>query len=291
MRRKLFCFIRTNLWPAASLREGRGRTQQCSWTDCRRFFTVSGFLRLALTWLLGIPLLAGCVRTDGAVWSGARCSHYPVWGEYGGNLNLLRCFYTPPQAAGESNYFIDMQGKEPLRNFAVAHGLTNNHALFVLCHGRAIDTPCGCRYAFFGGKDDRNENSAASFSIQDIAGLLGPVNASQIHNLVLASCNRENMLCPAEIRAYFPYVTNLTHALPETDAQLNTFHHALTYPSRDIDFLYAMPDTFTLGVFEHRKSGKRGTRKLVPYVADLYLPGAKKPYSRQTAGRELLQGR
>src|SRR5439155_22817425 len=164
--------------------------------------------RLILTGVI-VSLLAGCAGTDGAIRAGRICSHYPVWGEYGGNLNLLRCFYTPPQAAGESNYFIDMQGEEPLRNFAVAHGLTNNHALFILSHGRAIDTPSGPRYAFFGGKSERGDNSGACFSIQDIAGLLGPTNASKIRNLVLASCNRENMLCPDEIRAYFPNVTNL----------------------------------------------------------------------------------
>src|SRR5712671_2358452 len=115
-------------------------------------------VRFALNWLvvagLTVPLLAGCVRPDGAVCSGTRCSQYPVWGEYGGNLNLLRCFYTPPQSSGESNYFIDMQGDEPLRNFALAHGLTNNHALFVLCHGRAIDTPSGSRYGFVAGKNE-----------------------------------------------------------------------------------------------------------------------------------------
>src|SRR6266436_6484414 len=210
MRRNLFCFFRTSRRPVRF---------------ARNWLVVAG---------LNVCLLAGCVSPDGAVWSGARCAQYPVWGEYGGNLNLLRGFYTPPQVSGESNYFIDMQGDEPLRNFALAHGLTNNRALFVLCHGRAIDTRSGPRYGFVAGKNEPNENGAAAFSIQDIAGLLGPVNASQIHNLVLASCNRENMLCPAEIRAYFPNVTNLIHALPETDAQLNSFHHALTYLSHDI---------------------------------------------------------
>ena len=182
-----------------------------------------------------------------------------------------------------------MQGGESLRDFVLAQGLTNNHALFVLSHGKAIATPWGLRYAFYGKKNHREENISACFSIQDIAGIIGSANTSQIHNLVLAGCNKENMLCPEEIRSFFPNVTNIIHAAPGTDAQASTFRHALIYHSRDIQFLYQTPDTFTLGVFDDRKTSGKHDRKAVPYVADLYLPGAKKPFSRQTAGRELLE--
>jgi hypothetical protein len=233
-------------------------------------------------------LLQGCsgLHQQGLS-AGLGSSAEPEWGEYGQNLNLLRAFYTPPQRPEESNYFIDMEQGESLRNFAFAHGLRNNHALFVFLHGRAIETPSGLRYAFYPEQGKRDER-VNGFSIRDIAHILGPANASQIHNLVLASCNRENMLCPAELKAYFPNVTNITHAAPNTAAQASTFRHAMIYHSRDIQFLYQMPDSFTLGVFDENKSNKADSKKAVPYVAELYLPGARKPFSTQTAGRELL---
>src|SRR5947208_2253437 len=139
--------------------------------------------------LLGIGgIFQGCTGLHrAAIPPGGMCSGQPEWGEYGTSLNLLRFFYTPPQTPDESNYFIDMEGGESLRKFAFSYGLTNNHALFVFLHGRAIETPSGLRYSFYA---DQEDNPAASFSIQDIARILGPENVSQIHNLVLASCNR-----------------------------------------------------------------------------------------------------
>src|SRR6266478_395171 len=51
--------------PQPSPREGRGRTQRHSCRDrYHRFSTASEVLKLAL---LGVSLLAGCVRPDGAV--------------------------------------------------------------------------------------------------------------------------------------------------------------------------------------------------------------------------------
>src|SRR6266571_1305707 len=64
----------------------------------------------------------------------------PEHGDFGGDLDLLRSFYTPPQLAGESNYVIDMQVGEPLCGFVISHGLTNNHGLFVLSHAEALST-------------------------------------------------------------------------------------------------------------------------------------------------------
>jgi hypothetical protein len=213
----------------------------------------------------------------------------PEHGDYGGDLDLLRSFYSPPQLAGESNYVIDMQVGEPLRGFVVSHGLTNNHALFVLSHAEAVSTASGTRYALYAGKDRRAHSSRSSYSIRDIARLLGPANAARIHNLLLAGCNKDNALSLAELRFYFPNATNIVHATPRTDARESTFRHALTYHSRDLQFLSEMADTFTLGVFEAKKSSKTKPRKSVPYVAELFHPGDEKPYLTQTAGRELLQ--
>src|SRR6185503_11869008 len=94
------------------------------------------------------------------------------WGEYGANFRLLQEFASGPENVRESNWFIDMQTGPGLRRFAAAHGLTNNHALFVLSHGRAIQTPSGFRYAFYSATTGE-ELPTACFSVQDLASLLG----------------------------------------------------------------------------------------------------------------------
>src|SRR5947207_971664 len=112
---------------------------------------------------LAALLLQGCVG-PGATQAGRFCA--PA-GEYGANLKVLQASYTPPQAAGESNYFIDMQAGEPIHSFAATHGLTNNHALLVVSHGMAIQTPAGARYAFYPatGKSYGGAPSGPCFSI------------------------------------------------------------------------------------------------------------------------------
>src|SRR5262249_55734058 len=142
-----------------------------------------GIAMLALVFLTA--LLQSCCGDRGAALSGPAALYpaHPEWGEYRANLNLLRSFYTPPQNSDESNYFIDMDGRQSLRNFAVSHGLTNNHALFVFMHGKAIETPLGLRYAFY--TEEGKREPAGCYSIHDLARILGRAHASQIHNLVL----------------------------------------------------------------------------------------------------------
>src|SRR5690242_9027531 len=76
---------------------------------------LSGVVLVCLTGVL----LQGCsgLHQEGLS-AGLGSSAEPEWGEYGQNLNLLRAFYTPPQRPEESNYFIDMEQGESLRNFA-----------------------------------------------------------------------------------------------------------------------------------------------------------------------------
>lgn len=250
-----------------------------------------GRLGVGLRALAGIGMvgawLSGCVGTGEGM--GAEASALPRWGEYGGNLHLLSSFYRAPQAPGESNHFVDMLGDGSLRGFAVEQGLTNNHTLFLLSHGGAIETPSGSRYALWPGRSKRCHPRSASFSVSDVARFLGPAAASQVHNVMIAGCNRENLLCLGEFREFFPNATNITHAAAGCDPQESAFRRAMSYSSRDLDFLCQMPDTFSVGVFERKKTGKEALRRGAPYVAELYLPGAKKPFVTQTAGRELLQ--
>src|SRR3989442_11139581 len=132
---------------------------------------------LCLKWvglmLLAASVLQGCAGPRSALQAGRSCSPS---GQYGSSLKVLRAFYTPPKAAGESNYFIDTHGGESLRSFALAHGLTNNHALFVVSHGTAIQTPSGARYAFYPatGKDYGGDVAGARFFFLKIVPRAGP---------------------------------------------------------------------------------------------------------------------
>ena len=202
----------------------------------------------------------------------------PRWGEFGGSLDYLRSCYMPPLSPGESNFYIDMLDGS-FRRFAIAHGLTNNHALFVVSHGKALQTDFGLRYAFY---PEKSSYRVPSFSAGDLARLIGPANARQIQILVLAGCNRENLLSLRELKRYFPNAATIIHALPGTDANLASFWEMLAYRSQDLAALRSPHDLAA------RHFGPAGFSKGSPYVADLYQPGARTPYRRQIAGRELF---
>ena len=105
----------------------------CPWIRSGKFIPFLKFVVL-------ITILGSTGQPAQAVPIDDSGSAHALWGEYNGNLYVLRSFYTPPETPEESNYFIDMQGGGSLRGFACTHGLTNNHALFVLSHGGAIPT-------------------------------------------------------------------------------------------------------------------------------------------------------
>src|SRR3954464_8430963 len=67
-------------------------------------------------------------------------------GEFGGDFQLLASAYSGPRMQGESNYFIDMWEGQTLRSVVSINGLTNNHALFVNCHGKRLASG---RFAFY----------------------------------------------------------------------------------------------------------------------------------------------
>jgi hypothetical protein len=232
--------------------------------------------------LLVVCFLIGCTTHNSA--SGTR----RMWGEYGGKFQQLRLGYSPPQGPHESNHFIDLISGTSVQQFARAHGLVNNNALFVFSHGKAVMTPAGRRYAFLTGlKGEPPADNAMAFSPLDLARVLGRDRARRIHNLVLAGCNTENMFYPDELLQYFPAVTNIIHAEPGTDAYEATFQHALTHHSREVAGLYRDPEVAGMVRFG-RSPRSVGARNLVPYVARLYAPGSRRLLRIQVAGRELL---
>src|SRR5437762_1343330 len=70
-------------------------------------------------------------------------------GEFGFPLATLRKHYSPPQTAGESNYFMDLWAEQNLRTLAYECKLTNNHTLFINSHGGGVTTGRGTQYAYY----------------------------------------------------------------------------------------------------------------------------------------------
>ncbi len=204
------------------------------------------------------------------------------WGEYGGRLDYLRSCYSTPKGPGESNFYIDMMGGV-VKDFAYSTGLTNNHTLFVASHGKAVEDDFGLHYAFYQKTD---ELYPSCYSAGDLARILGPANAQQVHNLVLSACNMENMFYPRELKHYFPNATNIIHALPGTDATLMTFLDTLALNSTALaEKRIAHPN------FAREHFGYSAPKAHNLYVAEIFEPGANKPARQVLAGRELLEAK
>jgi hypothetical protein len=227
-------------------------------------------------------LTEGCAGVDRIASGNSR------WGEYGGDLDQLRRFYFPPAIPGESNHLIELsqfRGDGSWKDFLANHGLTNNHALIVASHGKAIPCGLGSCYAYSPEKSGSHAHDL-DFSAEDLASVLGPA-AREIHNIVIAGCDTEGIFDPNALRRWFVNATNITHAPREKLASETAFVNALIYRSRDIKFLFGMPDSFVVGRFDHRPAKKPTTPS--PYIADLYWPNGTKPFRTQIAGRELLK--
>src|SRR5713101_2587269 len=136
-------------------------------------------------------------------------------GELGGDFQLLRSAFTPARLPGESNYFIDMWEAQNLQSIVAMNGLTNNHTLFVNCHGKLLsEGRRGGRFAFYPHQSlIKPDAETPYYSVRDLAAVVGPANVPQIHNLVLAACNAEGALSTKELRKYFPNATNIVHCV------------------------------------------------------------------------------
>lgn len=257
---------------------------------CKSVQFVAVRWRWLLVWLFSVLaalLTGGCasiagpetdlVTSDSASHSGR--------GEFGGDLELLRRVYFPPAAPGESNYLIDLYTGGAWKQFLATQGLTNNHTLFVLSHGKAIQTGLGSRYAYYPEEGVFHGHHRLLFSARDLATLLGPA-AAGIRTICIAGCDAEGAFRPEELRRYFVHATTIIHAPPHRNGFEIAFRHVLMYDSQAIHFLYEVPDSFKPGQFDDRKAMQ--AKKVRPYVATLYAPGAQKPYKTETAGRELL---
>ena len=115
----------------------------------------------------------------------------------------------------------------------------------------------------------------------------GDKAAAQIHNIMIAGCNREDAFEARELRRYFVNATNITHSLGGKEGYEMVFRHTLTHASSDIRLLYSSAGNFKLrGVSVAARARKLG---FAPYLSELFRHGEQFAYATQIAGRELLE--
>jgi hypothetical protein len=241
--------------------------------------------------------LKGTLRSDGAVLVvsarsvGKERDASKERGEFGGDLGFLRRFHVGPQSPSESNHYIDLWSPGALPALARFNGLTNNHALFVDSHGSAGFRWHGRGYGLYPRETLLQPGEEISgFSPADFASVLGGDNAAAIHNIVIAGCNEEGRFRSQEWRRHFVNATNITYMTPGRLAYKPMFYQAIVTPSSEIKPLFGRENRGSeRSVCVIERDCSPGSKPLGAYVADLYLPGARKPYRTQRAGRELLE--
>ena len=213
-------------------------------------------------------------------------------GEVGGELDFLRKFHIPPQGTEESNHYFDLWSGSALAALARINGLTNNNTRFVDSHGKAGRGSLRERYVFYPSDElAPPAQKLPLFTARDLATVLGPESAARIHNIVLAGCNLAGALNPQEFRKYFVNATNITHTPAGQLGFKPMFFQAIVLNSTEIKTLYATPRTQRIGGEEYQvgDSPEPGSTRVSPYIAELFLPGAKKPFRTALAGREILE--
>jgi len=212
-------------------------------------------------------------------------------GEFGGDLGFLRRFHVAPQSPFESNHYFDLWSPGALPALARFNGLTNNRALVVDSHGSAGFRWHGRGYGLYPKESlvpDGRESPG--FSPRDFAKVLGRDKAAAIHNIVIAGCNEEGRFRSREWRRHFVNATNITYMTPGRLGYKPMFYQALVTPSSEIQLLYGREFRSSRQIeCRIEREPSPGAEPLGAYIADLYLPGARKAYRTQPAGRELLE--
>jgi hypothetical protein len=243
-------------------------------------------------WLVTATWLMECLACHGQMaMLGRPTSSQTDRGEFGSDLRYLRRYYTPPQRPGESNHFFDLWEGQKLREVASISGLSDNHALLINSHGESIPIGGETRYAFCPHRSLlRATQKPPDFSASDLAKVIGPAQAGEIHNILIGGCNSAGNLSSVELRKFFPNATNIIHMAAGQLGYESMFFQVLLSHSEDIKPIYE-----TKRINPGGRSGYymgplpecRAT-KLNPYVAELFKPGANEPFQTRIAGRELL---
>ena len=213
-------------------------------------------------------------------------------GDLGGDFRLLRSSLISPRVAGESNFFIDMWEGQNLQAVVAVNGLTNNHTLFVNCHGKYLSE--GGRaghFAFYPHQSlIKTDAETPYYSVRDLATVVGAANIPTIHNLVLAACNAEGALSTKELRKFFPNATNIVHCVAGELGYQPMFLQAIMNCSWTIKPVYEWREQNEKGQVQYvtGHTPTHGAKRLAPYTAELFRRGVEEPFRVQRAGRELL---
>jgi hypothetical protein len=115
-------------------------------------------------------------------------------------------------------------------------------------------------------------------------------NATQIHNIVLSSCNAEGAFSTSEIRKHFPNATNIMHSAAGELGYQSMFRQVLTSPSWTIEPTYETCIKGRSGKLEYLVGNNPSPKaiRFAPYIAELFVGEALTPFKVQIAGRELL---
>jgi len=214
-------------------------------------------------------------------------------GQLGRDFRLLRSSLTAAKAPGESNYFIDMWEGQNLHAIVSANGLTNNHTLFVNCHGKYLsEGRRSGRFAFYPHQSlIKPDSSTPYYTVRDLAAVVGSGSVSNIRNLVLAACNAEGELSTKELRQYFPNATNIVHCAAGELGYQPMFLQAIMNYSSTIKPVYEWREKNEKGQVQYvtGHTAVQGAKRLAPYTAELFEPGGDEPFRVQRAGRELLE--
>lgn len=215
-------------------------------------------------------------------------------GEFGSDLEILKSFHTTLTAGQSGNHLFDMWSGATLARTMRHAGLTNNHALVINAHGKALRTAESQRYAYHPhisriapGK------KRPCFSAADFATVLGRKTAAQVHNIVLAGCNKEGVFTTAELRNFFPNATNIIHMAAGEFGYQEMFRQIFFAESQNIQpaFQLRRVNGHSGKNYEIVNGPQAGATELKPYIAEIFDPSSRAPVRTQIAGRELLQPR
>lgn len=212
-----------------------------------------------------------------------------ITGQLGADLRFLKCHYSRPQGSGQSNYFIDLWEGQNLRTITQLNGLTNNHALFINCHGRRAENG---KYVLYPHQSLlATSTNSPLYTMADLARIMGPSAAAKVHNIVLSACNAEGALDVKEIRNAFPHATNIIHCAAGELGYQAMFIQAMVNRSAYVKPIYEWAERNKHGEVEYYTgpAPTRNSKRFAPYVAELFTPGCDKPFALLRAGRELLE--
>jgi len=170
------------------------------------------------------------------------------------------------QQFGESDYYIDLWGKDDIVNKIKLSGITNKNALYIDSHGFGS-------YGYFVLRPDNRIlgkfQPTPWYRIKDLSKVLG-TNSTNIHNIYFAACNLKGTFDVKEVREYFPNATNIVHVPRGYKGNSENFIAAITLSMEEANLESFEPE-------------------FAPLISELFLPNSKKPYKTLISNKSILK--